>query len=122
MAIISGHVNAEHEVRVQTTVRETTVRLGPPPSATALQVQLNAAIASKTAVFTIPPGEYNFSTVNLDLHEATSLQLVAAGVTLWFEGPAGINMSNCDGVHVIGPLAVNYTNLQHHRSGLPGIT
>ena len=93
------------------------------PSAYELQAQLDAAIHSHAATFTIPPGAYNFSTSNLNVSGASALRLVATGVTAWFDGAAGagVNITNSENLHVSG-LSVNYTNLPHTRSGIQGIT
>ena len=91
------------------------------PSAPELQAQLDAAIRSHAATFTIPPGAYNFSTSNLNITGASALRLVATGVTAWFGGTAGVNISNSNSLHISG-LSVNYTNPPHGRLGVPGIT
>ena len=55
----------------------------PGPSADELQAQLDTAIQTHAAAFTIPPGIYNFSS-NLNIHAASNLHINAAGATVWF--------------------------------------
>jgi hypothetical protein len=96
------------------------------PSAADLQAQLNAAILQRKSEFVIPPGQYNFTTVSpyasFNVSGAVSLRLVATGVKLWFrcvgsKVPSaavlcpGVNISNCDGLNVSGPLSIEYFNL-----------
>lgn len=91
------------------------------PSATELQAQVDAAIAERAGAFTIPAGEYNFSTANFNVSGASSLRLRAEGVKLWFSGTSGMNISNSEDLHVSG-LAINCTSCPHGRYGVPGIT
>ena len=91
-------------------------------SAAELQAQLNAAIAARAPTFTIPAGTYNFSTANLNVSGATSLLLVADGATALFRGAAGVNITNCEALHVRG-LSITYESpVPHGRRGVPGIT
>jgi len=91
------------------------------PTAPELQAQLNAAIAKRSAAFTIPPGLYNFTRVNFNISGAANFRVVAAGVTVLFGGTAGVNISNSENVHISG-LSINYYNPPHGRLGVPGIT
>ena len=90
-------------------------------SASELQAQLSAAIRSRAPAFTIRPGAYNFTTNNMNISGASRLRVVAAGVTIWFGGTAGLNISNSEGLHISG-LSINYYNPPHGRLGVPGIT
>ena len=91
-------------------------------SAAELQAQLNAAIAARAPTFTIPAGTYNFSTANLNVSGASALLLVADGATALFRGAAGVNITNCEALHVRG-LSITYESpVPHGRRGVPGIT
>jgi hypothetical protein len=104
------------------------------PSASELQVQLNAAILQHKNEFIVPPGHYNFSavsaTANFNISEAVSMRLVATNATFWFNCVAsktgalcpGVNISNCDGLHVSG-LSIDYYRIpgqtEHSESTPP---
>lgn len=91
------------------------------PSSAELQAQLNAAIRSRVATFTVPPGSYNFSTYNFNIAGASDLRVQGTGATLWFSKTAGVNISNSDRLHISG-LSINYSNLPRTRSGIPAVT
>jgi hypothetical protein len=98
-----------------------------PSPAQALQARLDAAIQQRAVSFTIPAGVYNFSLENFNISGAMNLRVSATGVTVWFgigihaTSQPGVNISNCEGLHVSG-LAINYYGLTPSRSGHPGIT
>ena len=93
-----------------------------------LQSALDAAITAGDATFSVPPGDYNFSTANFDIHNARDLAIKADDVTLWFActtaAPsrcAGVNISNSERVNISG-LTIDYHDPPHGRLGVPGIT
>jgi hypothetical protein len=94
---------------------------GTVPSAAELQAQLDTAVRTHAAAFTVPPGVYNFSTDNFNVSGASDLRIEGAGVTLWFSKKAGMNISNSQSLHISG-LSINYTDLPRTRSGIPAIT
>ena len=57
-----------------------------------LQTTLQAAADGGVKTFTIPPGEYNFSSSSLQLVNAAGLDITAAGVTLWFSPGGGLSL------------------------------
>lgn len=87
-----------------------------------LQRDLDDAIAAGAPAFTVPPGEYNFSTTNFEVRGARRLRLQAAGVQLWFQNTTGLNVSNSADLHIAGPLLINYTAMRRANRGRPGIT
>ena len=74
-----------------------------------LQSALQAAAENKVPTFTIPPGEYNFSSSPLQLIGAASLDIVAADVTFWFSPGGGLALTDCTDVSIRGGLAIDYT-------------
>ena len=98
-------------------------RSSPPPSAAELQAQLDAAIGSRAASFTVPPGEYNFSTRSFNVTAASNLRLQAEGARLQFGYQphlpvAGVNFSNCNSVHVSG-LEISCAHSTPHHTARP---
>ena len=90
-------------------------------SAAELQAQLDAAVRSHAATFTVLPGAYNFSTENFNVSGAYDMRIAGAGATLWFSKNAGMNISNSERLHISG-LSINYTDLPRTRSGIPAVT
>ena len=91
------------------------------PSATALQAQLDEAIAKGAEQFVIPAGVFNFSDSNFNVSNAVRIHVVGTDVTLVFQGTAGVNVSNSDSVNITG-LSITYDDPPHGRRGVPGIT
>ena len=73
-----------------------------------LQVALQAAVDAGDASFTVPAGEYNFSSTPLKLFDATSLDISAYGVTLWFSPGGGVVLKDASDVSIKG-LTIDYT-------------
>jgi len=80
----------------------------PPPFPALLETAARGAPS-----FTIPPGEYNFGDLLVDLYELTDFEVEATGVTFWFSKGGGLRFFFCrnlrwGGSHPFAPFAVDY--------------
>ena len=73
-----------------------------------LQAALQAAADGGRATFTVPAGEYNFSSTPLRLQSASDLEISAAGATFWFSPGGGVALNSCARVAIRG-LTIDYT-------------
>lgn len=48
-----------------------------------LQALVDAAVVSKASSVVLPPGEYSFNRQNFEIYNASSLNILATGVTVW---------------------------------------
>ena len=98
-----------------------------PPSqnAVTLQQNLNKAIASsKLPTFNIPTNEYHFNSATFLIHQATNLLITAEpNTTFWFEAGAGVKLSQCSNVKILGhQLKIDYDPLPFMQVTVVNIT
>ena len=76
-----------------------------------LLVQLQQAANRGSSRFTIPPGNYYF-TSSFELRRARNMLVIAAGVTFWFGVGAGFKLTECTNVRWLAetsrPFAIDY--------------
>ena len=105
----SAHISG---MRTLTALLVAVAKASPPTTALLpgepLQRALQAAADAGLPTFTVAPGEYNFSSQPLRLASAASMDIVAAGVTIWFSPGGGVMLQDCSDVFIRG-LTIDYT-------------
>ena len=97
-----------------------------PPSqnAVTLQQMLNVVIKKELPTFNIPTNEYHFNSAPFLIHQATNLLITAEpNTTFWFEAGAGVKLSQCSNVKILGhQLKIDYDPLPFMQVTVVNIT